>query len=437
MERVISVRHLSKRYRLGTSSARYGRLTESLSDGISRLVRRGNKRSDSGAPEYVWALRDVSFDVGKGEVVGIIGRNGAGKTTLLKVLSRITEPTSGEVRIMGRVGALLEVGAGFHFELTGRENVFLNGAILGMRRADIRKRFDEIVDFAEVEPFIDTPVKRYSSGMVVRLAFAVAAHLDPDVLVVDEVLAVGDAAFQKKCLGTMGNVATSGRTVLFVSHNMGAIRSLCQRALVLDGGGVVFDGSAPDAVAAYMSEVGRLEQGGEIGWSLGDPSRPSTDDIALTGIRLVAPSGRRQSVFDTDTPIRVEIDYQIFRPLRGTRFVMGVYTPEGEVAFQTTDHRYRPTTDVPGRYRSSAIIPARFLNRRNYVIVVSFDIPGLRVILPPMEHLSFTVTGAGYQGSDFPEPWAGVVCPQIDWLIEPLSSPPRRSNEPRDRILDT
>jgi len=404
---VVSARGLAKRYRLGTNTTPYGRLTESLSDGIGNLFSRRRRQSKSHAPDYLWALQDVSFDVEEGEVVGIIGRNGAGKTTLLKILSRITEPTEGEARVKGQVGALLEVGAGFHNELTGRENVFLNGAILGMRRGDIQKRFDDIVAFAEVERFIDTPVKRYSSGMLVRLAFAVAAHLEPDVLIVDEVLAVGDAAFQRKSLGRMGAVATSGRTVLFVSHNMGAVRSLCQRALVLDSGAVVFDGSADAAVSAYMSDVGKLEGEGEIAWSPEDPDRPCTEDIALSGMRLVGPSGRSQGVFDTETPIRVEIDYEIMRPLRGARFVMGVYTPEG---------------DAPGRYRSSAVIPARLLNRRNYVIVVSFDIPAFRVILPPTQYLSFTVAGVGFHGSDFPEQWAGTVSPVIYWRIEALAA---------------
>jgi len=419
---VVSVSGLSKRYRLGTGTASYGRLTESLSEGIRSLLPRRRRRSKPRAPKYVWALRDVSFDVGEGEVVGIIGSNGAGKTTLLKILSRITEPTEGEARIRGRVGALLEVGAGFHPELTGRENVFLNGAVLGMRRAEILRRFDDIVAFSEIERFIDTPVKRYSSGMLVRLAFAVAAHLDPEVLVVDEVLAVGDAAFQKKCLGRMGEVATSGRTVLFVSHNMGAIRSLCQRALVLDGGRVTFDGYAGDAVTAYMSEVGRLEGGGEIEWSSEDPSRPRAEEIALSGIRLLAPSGQCQSVFDTDTPIRVEITYEIIRPLRGTRLVLGVHTPEGELVLQTTDHAVRPESDAPGRYRSSATIPARLLNRRSYAIVVNFDIPGFRVLLPPAQYLGFTVAGIGHQGSDFPEQWPGAVCPPVDWNLEHLPS---------------
>jgi lipopolysaccharide transport system ATP-binding protein len=424
---IVSAKELSKRYRLGSTSVPYGRLTESLSDGIHRLFSKRRRESEPSAPTSLWALRNVSFDVKEGEVVGIIGRNGAGKTTLLKILSRITEPTNGEVRIRGRVGALLEVGAGFNYELTGRENVLLNGAILGMRRVEIQRRFDEIVAFAEVEPFIDTPVKRYSSGMLVRLAFAVAAHLEPDVLIVDEVLAVGDAAFQKKSLGRMGEAATSGRTVLFVSHNMGAIRSLCQRGLVLERGEVVFDGSAGDAVATYISGVGQVEGGGQIGWSADDPGRPATEEIALNEVRLVTPSGQCQGVFDTDVPIRVEIEYEFLRALRGTRFVLGLYTAEGELAFQTTDHSVRPDAEGPGKYRSSAIIPPRILNRGNYVVVLSFDTVGIRTILPPTEYLSFTVAGVGYQGSDFPEQWPGAVCPLIEWSVDELSAPAERS----------
>lgn len=420
---VVSASGLSKRYRLGTTTAPYGRLTESLSEGIGSLFSKKKRESRRRGPEYVWALRDVSFDVEEGEVIGIIGRNGAGKTTLLKILSRITEPTAGEARVKGRVGSLLEVGAGFHHELTGRENVLLNGTILGMRSKEIEQRFDEIVAFAEVEAFIDTPVKRYSSGMLVRLAFAVAAHLEPDVLIVDEVLAVGDAAFQKKCLGRMGEVGSSGRTVLFVSHNMGAVRSLCQRGLVINKGGVTFDGSAGDAVGAYMSEVGQLEGGGEAVWSSDNPNRPHTEDISLSRIRLIGPSGRPQSVFDTEAPIRVEIDYEILRPLRGTRFVLAVQTPEGEMAFRTTDHDTRPETDLPGHYRSWATIPPRLLNRRNYMVILSFELPPVRYILPPKEYMSFSVSGVGHHGSSFRERWEGVVAPSIEWQLEQLSSP--------------
>ena len=254
----IRVDHLSKQYRLGKQE-RYFSLRDSLTEACTapfrrlRSLFRGSAGSgQSNSQTLFWALRDVSFEVKQGEVVGIIGRNGAGKSTLLKVLSRITEPTEGFAELRGRVGSLLEVGTGFHPELTGRENLYLNGAILGMKKAEIERKFDEIVAFAEVEKFLDTPVKHYSSGMYVRLAFAVAAHLEPEILMVDEVLAVGDAAFQKKCLGKMEDVAKEGRTVLFVSHNMGAIEALCERVIVIGEGIVVFDGDKKRAIAKYL-----------------------------------------------------------------------------------------------------------------------------------------------------------------------------------------
>src|SRR4051794_37959089 len=256
---IISVENLGKRYRLGAtrSNERYMALRDVISEKAKSLVR-GNRSKHDGRvsrTQEFWALKNVSFEVHRGEVVGIIGRNGAGKSTLLKILSRITEPTEGRIRIKGRVASLLEVGTGFHPELTGRENVYLNGAILGMRGAEIKRKFDEIVAFAEVEKFLDTPVKRYSSGMYVRLAFAIAAHLEPEILVVDEVLAVGDAAFQKKCMGKMHDVAGQGRTVLFVSHNMAAVSNLCQRGIVLNRGRVTFDGSAKEALQVYNTST--------------------------------------------------------------------------------------------------------------------------------------------------------------------------------------
>jgi lipopolysaccharide transport system ATP-binding protein len=252
-EIAVRVENLSKRYRIGGPQARYKTLRESLVD-MARAPARRLRRLGQPSPEdeTIWALKDVTFDVKKGDVVGIIGRNGAGKTTLLRILCRITEPTEGQAEIEGRVGSLLEVGTGFHPELTGRENIYLNGAILGMKRAEIDQRFDEIVAFSEIEKFLDTPVKRYSSGMYVRLAFSVAAHLEPEILLVDEVLAVGDAAFQKRCLGKMGDVASEGRTVLFVSHNMAAIESLCRRALTLDRGHLTMTGDPHDVVEAYL-----------------------------------------------------------------------------------------------------------------------------------------------------------------------------------------
>jgi len=252
----IRVRNLGKEYAIGVRERPHESLREALSASLSAPWRRWRRMSGRVASnERFWALRDVNFSVSKGEVVGIIGRNGAGKSTLLKILSQITAPTTGRVELRGRLSSLLEVGTGFHPELTGRENVFLNGAVLGMRRSEIEARFDEIVAFSEVERFLDTPVKRYSSGMYVRLAFAVAAHLEPEILVVDEVLAVGDAAFQRKCLGKMGSAAGSGRTVLFVSHNMAAITALCSRALCLTDGTVVVDGRPQEAIAAYLANI--------------------------------------------------------------------------------------------------------------------------------------------------------------------------------------
>ena len=255
-EFAIQVHGLSKRYSIGASVARYGRLSESLWDAVTAVTSRNRTR---GNREWFWALEDVSFNIRQGEVAGIIGHNGAGKTTLLKVLSRITEPTRGRALLDGRVGSLLEVGTGFHPELTGRENVFLNGAILGMSSREIARRFDEIVTFAEVQRFLDTPVKRYSSGMHVRLAFAVAAHLEPEILIIDEVLAVGDAAFQKKCLGKMGEVAAGGRTVLFVSHNLAAVRSLCTSGFLLKAGRLVSEGSIDSVLEAYARDRSRVD----------------------------------------------------------------------------------------------------------------------------------------------------------------------------------
>lgn len=253
MKTVISVRGISKKYRLGGVHAYKYKV---LSDQIAKFIKSPFKRKRQKRLGEFWALKDVSFDVAEGEVLGIIGKNGAGKSTILKLLSQITEPTKGEIRIKGRVGSLLEVGTGFHPELTGRENIYMNGAILGMMRREIKKKFDEIVDFSGVEKFLDTPVKRFSSGMYVRLAFAVAAHLEPEILLVDEVLAVGDAEFQKKCIGKMKSVSTAtGRTILFVSHNMSAIRTLCSQALLLSNGRIEYSGSSSEAISQYLSNV--------------------------------------------------------------------------------------------------------------------------------------------------------------------------------------
>ena len=320
MSVAIRSERLSKRYRI--SAARHNTLRDLLADGARNLLRRPGAADGDG---LIWAVRDASFEVRRGETVGIIGRNGAGKSTLLKILSRITEPTAGCARIYGRVGSLLEVGTGFHPELTGRENIYLNGAILGMRRREIARKFDEIVAFAAIERFIDTPVKRYSSGMHVRLAFAVAAHLEPDILLVDEVLAVGDAAFQQKCLGKMSSVAREGRTVLFVSHNMAALQNLCRRGLVLQQGRVVFDGPAADAVAAYLQALARPD----VDPFDANPLREGDGTFRLTGARVLDGQGREARFLIAGQPAAFEFTYDNRRRVHLARLHLTLFNHLG------------------------------------------------------------------------------------------------------------
>jgi len=316
----IRVERLSKRYRIGGPQARYKTIRETLVETarapFRRLaeVARGQARATS--DETIWALKDVSFEVKRGEVVGIIGRNGAGKSTLLKILSRITEPTSGRAEIHGRVGSLLEVGTGFHPELTGRENIYLNGAILGMKKAEIERKFDEIVAFSEIEKFLDTPVKHYSSGMYVRLAFAVAAHLEPEILLVDEVLAVGDAAFQKKCLGKMGDVAREGRTVLFVSHNMTAVQALCPQCVLLDSGRLAHQGETIKVVRHYLGSQRQTKQ-----VFLGPMTRRTGSGGArYTAVRILDSEGQVTSSVSIGGKVTIELEFESERVLSSPSF---------------------------------------------------------------------------------------------------------------------
>jgi lipopolysaccharide transport system ATP-binding protein len=413
---VIRASHVGKRFRLGTTVAGHYR---TLREALTSWARPGSGDGTDDAATH-WALRDVSFDVRAGEVVGVIGHNGAGKSTLMRILSRITEPTEGRVEIRGRVGSLLDVGTGFHVELSGRENIFLNGAILGMRRSEIARKFDEIVAFAGTEAFLDTPVKYYSSGMYMRLAFAVAAHLETDTLIVDEVLAVGDAEFQRKCLGKMGDVARDGRTVLFVSHNLGALRSLCTRALVLAQGMVGYDGKSDDAIAYYLAHAApRGEQEGQVVF----PSPGlSFGALVMHSVRLLDDSGGCRSLFDSVDRIRVEVEYEMKGPLRGLRMVLLVSTQEGEVAFQSTDHMTREADLPPGRYRTTCAIPGALLNCRMYVVELSFEIPWLREVAPRRPYVTFTISGGGNHGSTYPERWPGVVCPTLEWSTASVGS---------------
>ena len=366
----IQVRHLGKRYQLGPRLP-YRTLRESVTDALRAPLRKLRRpRPGNNGTDHFWALKDVSFDVPAGECVGIIGRNGAGKSTLLKVLSRITEPTEGYADLHGRVGSLLEVGTGFHNELSGRDNIYLNGSILGMRKTEIDRKFDEIVAFAEVERFIDTPVKRYSSGMYMRLAFAVAAHLEPDILVVDEVLAVGDSAFQKKCMGKMGQVARQGRTVLFVSHNMAAVQSLCHSAVWLSGGRVLEQGPAGAVVQKYLQSV-------DAGQST--PLRDRTDRTGDGTARIVslriepAEGGPGQPIRPTNR-LRITIGYESDAPLLRPGFLATIHDAGGAALYAVNSDFTGGLPDVlPPRGEVTCVTdPIRLTAGRCYVNVEVF-----------------------------------------------------------------
>jgi lipopolysaccharide transport system ATP-binding protein len=417
----IRVENLGKMYRIGTAEKQPQGVWETTKNlALSPFAYLRRIRKPPTEEEILWALRHVSFEVKRGEVVGVIGRNGAGKSTLLKVLTRITEPTEGQAILKGRVGSLLEVGTGFHPELTGRENVYLSGTILGMRKADVDRKFDEIVDFSGVEKFIDTPVKRYSSGMKVRLGFAVAAHLEPEILLIDEVLAVGDVAFQKKCLGKMDEVSQGGRTVLFISHNMGMIRSLCKRTILLRKGNLSFDGHTQRAVNYYLSSATNRtkDMEGEIQWD--EKEAPGGVEIRLRRLRLLGADNRPTEVFDLLKLIQIEITYDVQQSVRGMRWIVQIITQEGVIAFTTTDHRQRgETVSQPGRYRTSCTIPPRLLNRGRYHLLVHAGIPGVKVLVPGREWLSFTTDGGNVHGSHYNDKnWPGAVAPAIEWSAD-------------------
>jgi len=369
---VLRVESLGKSYRIGEREP-YKALRDVVTDTLTAPVRiaRGIRRTKAEPTDRIWALSGVSFDVRQGEVLGLIGRNGAGKSTLLKVLSRITEPTEGQVTLRGRVGSLLEVGTGFHPELTGRENIFLNGTILGMRRAEIARRFDEIVEFSGVERFLDTPVKRYSSGMQVRLAFAVAAHLEPEILLVDEVLAVGDAEFQEKCLGKMRDVTQEGRTVVFVSHNLAAVRSLCSRALVLEQGRLVFDGDADQAVDRYLQRAGGARDSAVVeGDSLAARLMKSriygeTPLFRCNRIAILDEGGTPSVSFRSDEEATVAIDFTVLRTVPSMRLLVTLTDVNQSVVLRTENiddaELDAPVRLEPGDYQASVVLPRGLL----------------------------------------------------------------------------
>ncbi len=410
----IRVNSIGKQYRLGQTHAAHDTLRDVLMSKMARPRRGGRAAAAaSHARETIWALKDITFDVAEGEAVGIIGRNGAGKSTLLKVLSRITEPTTGSVDLYGRVGSLLEVGTGFHPELTGRENVYLNGAIIGMRRSEIDQKFDEIVAFSEVERFMDTAVKHYSSGMYLRLAFAVAAHLEPEILLIDEVLAVGDAAFQRKCLGKMGSVAQQGRTVLFVSHNMGAITQLCSRVYWIADGGLKLGGPAAEVVAAYLSE-GTTDQSTWTSTSIAAPDQ----EAQLETARVLTEVGQPTPVVDFDQPFQVDITYRVLAPIRDLSVSYQLFDALENLVFEAMDTdlaEWKGQVREPGSYRVTCRIPAPLLKPGRYHLSLASFVERVKIIERQPSVLTFDVTEVGYSLNPGR---LGVVAPVLRWTVE-------------------
>lgn len=428
----IKVDNISKRYKIGLAPGKfqYGMLRDQIMDAAKapfRLAASAFKRNKTEFPAqalgFIWALKDVSFDLEEGKVLGIIGRNGAGKSTLLKVLSRVTEPTMGSVSVRGRVGSLLEVGTGFHPELTGRENIYMNGAILGMKRAEIERNFDQIVAFSEVEQFIDTPVKRYSSGMYLRLAFAVAAHLEPEILVVDEVLAVGDAEFQRKCLGKMNDVAAQGRTVLFVSHNMSAILRLTQEAIVMQKGQLVKRAPTSEAVDYYLASG--QAQAGERVWAADETPAGAAPFVPLS-LQVKDARGAVADSLRSIEPITLEMNYRLTAPITGLRVGVYLSTVRGEYVFTSFDvddgDLYeKHSTRQAGQYISRCKIPADLLNEGRYILGFNASSFGVKRYFMDENALAFNVDPMGAPGMQWAEQRQGPLRPRLDWTIENLS----------------
>ncbi len=423
----MNVEDLSKRFRIGGHENEHDTLAASVfhslrrpARNLKRLTRLTSFKEGESQGDVIWAVRNVSFQVNSGEVVGVIGGNGAGKSTLLKILTRITKPTSGRISIHGQVSSLLEVGTGFHPELSGRENVYLNGAVLGMRHREITRKFDEIVDFSGVEKFIDTPIKRYSTGMKVRLAFSVAAHLEPDILLVDEVLSVGDTAFQRKCLGKMDEVAGKGRTVLFVSHNLAAVTRLCERILLLEEGRLVLDGPSDEVMARYLNSG----EGGMAGAEWEDPSdAPGGEFARLRAARVCGEDGRVSDTVDIRRPVELVMEFDLLRSGAVVYPHFVIWNTESDMAAFTTmdlDPEWWDRERPAGRYRASVQVPGNLLTEGMYSLIAR-----LKVRNGPKQFsedaVSFLVVDPA-DGTSARGHWAGavpgVVRPKLEWRTE-------------------
>ena len=426
----IKVENISKLYRIGfkeeiRSDSAAGALFRLLKSpfrnyhkyrslyNFSEMESNSENSPNGNSDDILWALKDVSFEVKKGEVIGIVGGNGAGKSTLLKILSKITDPTGGRAEIHGRVSSLLEVGTGFHPELTGRENVYLNGTILGMSKSEVDHKFDEIVDFSGIKKFLDTPVKRYSSGMNVRLAFAVAAHLEPEILLVDEVLAVGDASFQKKCMNKMETVAGEGRTVFLVSHNMNAVTGLCKRALWLEKGQLKLDGNAIEVVKAYLSE--NADKSGS--WNSSDVSSEDIE-VKIQSVRVLSKDNHPASIIDCNEPFHIEITYEVIEPVRNLSVTYHLYNADGILIFESMDTdlpELRGSLRDPGTYLATCDIPQHLLKPGRYYISVHSFIEYVKIIERQERILTFEVSDIGYCLNPGRQ---GTISPILKWNVK-------------------
>ena len=418
MRHVIEVANLSKQYQIGSTPFNYSTLRDQIANVVQIPLTRRRNGNNGSTPPTIWALKDVSFEVQPGEVVGVVGRNGSGKSTLLRILSRITEPTLGTAQIHGRSASLLEIGTGFHPELTGRENTYLNGAILGMSRSEIKDRFDEIVAFAEIEDFIETPVKRYSSGMYLRLAFAVAAHLRTEILFLDEVLAVGDTEFQRKCLGKVEGVAKEGRTVIFVSHNLGAVTQLCPRVLWLNDGRLQLDGTAREVVSAYASQWRQATHS----WQR-SPSKngdESNKEMSLLSVRLRQPEHEPDGVFSFDLPFTAEIAYELLKPTADLRIAIRVVSESGTIIFTSSDQdkpvMSREGVRHEGRYISVCRIPGSLLRPGKFFLSAGISCRKTWIEL----HENLLMFEISAIGNPLPDR-LGIISPVLDWEIQKLA----------------
>lgn len=424
MEPVVKVQNISKRYQIGGLDAGYQTFRETFAGALAWPIRRlrGTGRQ---AGENIWALKDIDFAVPEGEIVGLIGHNGAGKSTLLKILARITTPTTGRTEVHGRIGSLLEVGTGFHPDLTGRENIYLNGAILGIRRSQIARRFDEIVGFSEIEQFIDTPVKWYSSGMYLRLAFSVAVHLDTEVLIMDEVLAVGDVSFQQKCLDKMNEIRNQGRTILFVSHNMAAVTRLCRRAILLSKGRMIADGPSDKVVNEYLGSSWKVTS--EQAWSgLG---RPGNDVVKLSKVRVRTKDGYTAETFSIQEPVAIEMSYEVLAPGYVLVPKMDVINEEGTHLFASHDvgSEWRRQERPVGRYVSTIWIPGNFLAEGNVLVHTSIvtHTPSTVTHLHVANAVAFQIVDKHSPNTargDYIGPIPGAVRPLLTWDTSYISS---------------